>query len=252
MKKHFILIPVLTLFLLTFSIKSRADNPGGLNAGVDITSRYIWRGINLGGPSPHLQPYIEYSFPNTGLTVGFWGSYGLSSGSALAEADFYISYSPVELFTLTVTDYFFPSDLPFSQDQYFNYRKGGTGHTLEGKVSFNGTERFPVSVLFAMNLYGADGVNEDGDNYYAKYLELGYTATLTNFALEAFIGMALDNPKTGLGAEGWYGDSGGIINLGVNLSRALRLTETMELPVFSSLIFNPQAGNMYMVIGISF
>jgi hypothetical protein len=41
----------------------------------------------------------------------------------------------------------------------------------------------------------------------------------------------------------------GIINLGVNFSGSLRISETISIPAFSSLIFNPEAGNIYLVAG---
>lgn len=252
MKKTFLSIVLTAAMCYPGILYVTAQEQSNLTFGADVASRYVWRGINLGGSSPHIQPFMEYSAGNSGLAFGFWGSYGLSSGSALTEADFYVSYTPVDFLTFTVTDYFFPSDIPFSRDNYFDYRKGETGHTLEAMVSFNGTENFPLSVLFAMNFYGADGLDENGESYFAKYLEIGYSASVREYEIETFIGMALDNPKTEQGAEGWYGDSGGVINLGVSLSKNIKFSENIELPAFSSLIFNPEAGNIFMVIGISF
>ena len=252
MKKNLSVILVLAVCGLFLNVQKSSSQDSAVDIGADFVSRYVWRGLNLGGSAAHLQPYIEYSPRNTGLTIGTWGSFGLSPGAGVTEADLYISYSPVESFTVTISDYFFPSDSPFARDDYFNYKKGETGHTLEGMVSFNGTENFPVSILFAMNLYGDDGTDEDGNNYYAKYLEIGYSTSYKNLDIETFAGMAIDNPKTELGAEGWYGDSGGIINLGVNFSGSLRISETISIPAFSSLIFNPEAGNIYLVAGLSF
>jgi hypothetical protein len=251
MKKSTISILLIMVF---FPLVSQPNEPSesNLTFGADIVSRYIWRGINLGGPSPHVQPYIEYAAGNSGLAIGFWGSYGLGAGSALTEADLYISYTPVDYLTFTVTDYFFPSDIPFSRDRYFNYKEGETSHTIEGMVSFNGTESFPISVLFAMNLYGADGTDPDGENYFAKYLELGYSTTYRDTGIDVFAGMALDNPDTAQGAEGWYGESAGLINLGITLSKNIRFSEAISVPAFSSLVLNPEAGNIYMVIGLSF
>jgi len=79
-----------------------------IDIGVDIQSRYIWRGIQLGGNSPSAQPYIEFS---TGkFAIGAWGAYNLGGLSTGNEADLYVSYSVSDAFSLTVTDYFFPID----------------------------------------------------------------------------------------------------------------------------------------------
>jgi hypothetical protein len=242
----------LLMALLFYPSVSQTITPTetGFTFNADAVSRYIWRGINLGGPSPHIQPSIEYSAGK--LAIGVWSSYGLGAGSEITEVDFYVSYAPVDYFTFTVTDYYFPSDIPFARGNYFNLSRGETGHTIEGMACFNGTRGFPVSVTFAMNLYGVDGTDERGKNYFAKYLELGYSTDFRETQITTFAGMALDNPNTAEGATGWYGDSRGIINLGAGLSKTIRFTDAITLPAFSTLIFNPEAGNIFLVAGLNF
>lgn len=41
-----------------------------LDFGIDVQSRYIWRGIQLGNGSGSAQPYIEYSSGNLQLEHG--------------------------------------------------------------------------------------------------------------------------------------------------------------------------------------
>lgn len=240
------------MILLAVSIVSgKAQDTSNFSFGADLVSRYIWRGINLGGSSPHFQPSAEYSFGHSGLAIGAWGSHSLS-GATGAEADIYLTYSFLDMFSLGVTDYYFPKDTQFGRDGYFNYKKGTTRHTFEVTASFDGTESFPVSVLFAMNVYGADGTDENGDPYFAKYLELGYSKSLADMDLFLFLGAALDNPKEEAGAAGWYGNSAGIINLGIGLSKSVKITEDYSLPISTSVIFNPEAESLYLTFGLSF
>lgn len=222
-----------------------------LTIGADVVSRYVWRGLNLGGGSPHVQPFIEYEFGQSGLAIGAWGSYSLGLGMSGAEADLYLSYTPADWLNLTINDYFFPEDTSFERNSFFNYKKDETGHTFEAMLTLGGTENFPLYATFAMNLYGADGVNDQGKNYHAKYIELGYNTSISNQDVGLFIGMAPDDPKTSKGGEGWYGEKAGIINLGVTVFSTLKLAD-INLPVFSSIIFNPEAGNIYFVLGLSF
>ncbi len=244
---------VLLFILLPANLMAQDEEASNFSYGADLVSRYIWRGLNLGGSSPHVQPYVEYSFGETGLAAGFWGSHATGSSSTGAEADFYISYSPIDMISIGVTDYFFPSDLAFARsDRYFNYDEKTTGHTIEGMVSFNGTEDIPVSLTFAMNVYGADGIDKNGDNYYAKYLELGYTGTIAETDFSPFVGMALDDPAEEDGAVGWYGNSFGVINIGLSVSKAIKISDVYELPLSSSVIFNPEAENIYLVFSVSF
>ena len=66
-----------------------------------------------------------------------------------------------------------------------------------------------------MNVYGADGTDENGDPAYAKYLELGYSHTMGETDISVFMGAALDDPaERNDGVSGWYGNAAGIINLG--------------------------------------
>jgi hypothetical protein len=236
------------LFSIIPSSLLKAQSDGNLSLGVDLVSRYIWRGINLGGSSPHIQPGIEYSFGQSGLSVGAWGSYSLSLNAG-AEADLYISYSPLDWLNFTLTDYFFPADQPFERNNYFNYKSEETGHTLEAMVTLGGFNNIPFYTTFAMNIYGADGINSQGNKYMAKYLEVGYSGNLYEAEYMVFAGAALDNPGTS--GSGWYGDKAGLINLGLTISKSYNLLDK-SIPVSSSLIFNPEAGNIYIVFGVTF
>jgi hypothetical protein len=79
MKRIFLLAAGVCLMFMTPSSHIHAQENGNSNfsIGADAVSRYIWRGLNLGGATPHIQPFMEYSFGETGLAIGAWGSYGL-------------------------------------------------------------------------------------------------------------------------------------------------------------------------------
>jgi len=248
------------------------DSPWSV--GADFVSRYIWRGVNLGGSSPSVQPYLEYGFGNDdhSFAVGAWGAYSLSGTQTGQEADLYISYTLKDMFSLTFTDYFFPDETS-GRNKYFNYNmdwdkinsgeEAQTGHVVEAALSFNGTDNIPVSFMFAMNIWGADAqkYKEDGGVMVpedkivmSKYMELGYSTDVKGVALDVFAGMTLDNPDIEKGEPtGFYGQrSAGIINLGFSLSKEVQVTENYSLPIFGSLITNPEAENIFMVFGISF
>ena len=245
-------LALLIIFLVSHASVYGQESPTHFSIGADFVSRYIWRGVDLGGSSPHVQPYVEYAFGESGLTLGAWASESLGGTPVGAEADLYLNYSFMDMFTVGLTDYFFPSDFSFSRDHYFDYHKETTGHTFEAMVSFNGTDDLPLSVLFAINIYGADGINEKGNAAHASYLEVGYSHSYEKTDVTVFAGAALHDPKEEKGAVGWYGNnSAGIINLGATISKSLKISETFSLPVSSSLIFNPEAENIYIVFGLT-
>jgi hypothetical protein len=61
--------------------------------------------------------------------------------------------------------------------------------------------------------------------------------------LDAFVGFT---PASGL-----YCDKAGVVNLGISAVRKIAVTDKFELPLKASLITNPQAQNIYFVIGIT-
>jgi hypothetical protein len=257
-----------------FAQEETVSEESSWSVGADFVSRYIWRGVNLGGSSPSIQPYLEYGFGSEdhSFAIGAWGAYSLSGTQTGQEADLYLSYTLKEMFSLTVTDYFFPDETA-GRNKYFNYNmdwdkinsgeEPQTGHVVEGAISFNGTENFPVSIMFAMNIWGADsqkykevsGIMTPEDKIVmSKYLEIGYSTDIKDVALDVFAGMALDNPELAKGEPtGFYGqEAAGVINLGFTLSKEIKITDNYSLPVFGSLITNPEAENIFMVFGISF
>jgi len=65
--------------------------------------------------------------------------------------------------------------------------------------------------------------------------------------------MALDDPKEELGEPyGFYGQrSMGVINLGLTVSKDIKITDKFTLPVFGSFITNPESENVFFVFGLS-
>lgn len=246
--RNFSLVLLLMLLLPALAMSQEKSS---LSVGTDIVSRYVWRGLEFGN-SPAIQPTIEYSKGN--FTAGFWGSYA-TNGANVQEADLYLSYSPVEAVTITVTDYFFP-DHSISSNRYFNYEDEKTGHVFEGILSFNGTESIPVTLTAAMNFYGADARKApDGDElgniFYSTYIELGYSTELHGTPVDFFIGACPNDADEEKGETGFYGNDPGIINLGMTASKDIKISDSFTLPLSTSLIFNPEAENVFMVLSLS-
>jgi len=242
-----------------------AQGNSALNISGDVFSRYVWRGTAF-SRAPSIQPGIEYTLGN--LSIGAWGAYSFQ-GSDGAEADIYLSYSLLdEKISLTLTDYYFP-DEENPLNNYFEYNEDKTSHILEASVSWNGTEKLPLSLLFAANFYGADAkkINNDPDsqsfneadgNQYSMYVELAYSFILKdNTDLQLFAGFTPNDPADAdpesgyIGEIGFYGDKAGFVNLGLTASKDLKISDSFSLPISSSLIVNPMSENVFLIIGLS-
>jgi hypothetical protein len=226
-------------------------NPAQFSLGVDLVSRYIWRGKDYGN-SPGIQPNVSFSV--AGLKIGVWGSYGVlyrENVGNYEEFDPYISYT-WKWFTLGVTDYFNPNGIsPNTGNRYFNYNSATTGHTFETCLTFNGPEKFPLQVYVGTLVYGADkgkdslGVYGGGTkNNYSTYFELSYPFTVKGIGVKPFVG--------GIPfGSGWYGPYGGVVNAGITVSKSIKISKEFELPVYTSVISNPQAQSVFFVFGVS-
>lgn len=237
----------LTFFLLMPGW-SAAQTEAPISTGVDLMSRYVWRGKNLGGSSPSIQPGLEYSAGS--FTIGTWGAFSMSDGLTVQETDLFLSYTYKEMVSLTLTDYFLP-DEALDNNHYFDFEEDSTGHMMEASMSFNGTEKIPFTLLAAVNFWGADARKADGKKQFSTYLELGFNGSCHEMDYNVFMGFTPTSPDKEKEETGFYGTSAGIINLGVTVSKEIKITDNFSLPVSTSLIVNPQAENIFLVFGFS-
>jgi hypothetical protein len=240
---------ILALFMIS-SLKTVAQtasdsipktSSSSLDIGVDIQSRYIWRGLQLGGNSPSAQPYMEFSTGS--FSIGAWGAYNLGGLSTGNEADLYISYSISETFSITITDYFFPSD--GNSQEYFPYNKG---HVFEGMISFAGTDNFPIGLSVATNFGGAIKYDDNGKekSAYSTYVEISYSKTIGEVEYSLFAGAVFADDNSY-----YLTDDSGLINLGISVAKEIKLSDSFSLPINAALILNPDAENIYLTFGFS-
>ena len=233
--------------------------------GADLMSRYVWRGLQYGGNAPSIQPNLCLTWK--GLNVGFWGAYSTAGLNESQELDFFISYTfAKDMFTVLFTDYYFPNRR--APDKFYNYDVDSTHHILEGTVSFNGTEKIPLSLLVAVNFYGADASRIGNDPsssdfnkkvgiQYSTYMELKYsTSLLRSVDFDAFVGVNLTSPRKEdssigyVGEGGFYGSKAGVVNMGVSFGKEIPLSSEFSLPITSSIIANPVDNFYYFVFGV--
>ncbi|HPT09867.1 MAG TPA: hypothetical protein PL087_05610 [Bacteroidales bacterium] len=262
--KKFLLFVLVALFISTQTTFSQNSEKwsADFQIGSDFLSRYIWRGINLGGAGPSIQPTLKLNVGNADhlFSIGGWGAYTFSATSN-QEVDLLLSYTFKGMVTLMVTDYFFPGLNQGSRDQYFCYSKDSTGHVFEGAIMFNGTKKIPFTLMIATNFYGNDArkmkmVNdstfvEDGIQY-STYIELGFKKSIKGFDFNAFIGGTINSPDSDLHETGYYANTkAGLTNVGIKVSRAVPVTEKYSIPVQASLIANPLDNKFYIIFGFS-
>ena len=227
--------------------------------GADLVSRYLFRGKDFGN-SPAIQPNVAFSV--AGFKICAWGSYGFVpysqkvNDSTVVNMGNYAEFDPslcytLKGFTLSVTDYFFPNGLTQNKNNYFDYRSNTTGHSFELSLAYSGPDKFPVQLFAGTMIYGADkGKDADGTwglgtkNNYSTYFEAAYPFTVKGIGIKPFIG--------GIPfGSGWYGPTAGIINTGITVSKTIQVTKDFGIPVYASVVANPQTQCIFFVFGLT-
>jgi len=244
MKKIFTLLVLIISLSLSAQESTTEPKPSAIAIGVDVQSRYIWRGLQLGGNSPSLQPSVEVALGDK-FAIGAWGAYSTGGTNNIQETDLYVSYAINDAFSVTVTDYFFPQEGKLNN--YFEYGKP-TGHVFEALVSFSGTEGFPIGLTLATNFGGGIKYDDNGSeaSAYSTYIEANYSKEIADTEYSVFAAAVFADDNSYYGTDG-----SGFINLGVSASKEVKITDSFSLPINAALIFNPDQENIYLTFGFS-
>jgi hypothetical protein len=217
-----VLVLVSLLMIPTVTNAQEEESSSPFSVGADIYSNYIFRGVKYGS-GPSFQPAVEASFG--GLTLGAWGAF---DASGFAESDLYISYSFDFGLSLGVTDYYYPGL------DYTDVSDTTGSHAFEINLGYE-LGGFSIGANYILNEAGG-AASAGGDMYF----ELGYA--FKNFSVFAGAG------------DGWHTSDGefGIVNVGLSTSKEIQITDNFSLPVSGSVIWNPEAKQQYIVVGVSF
>ena len=219
-KVSFFKIIIGVFLLIQSSVVYSQDNKGiGIGFGTDIVSRYLWRGLNIGGDCAHIQPYtsLNYKF----LEVGAWASYGLSNNNEAGT-----NYYEYDLYAkCTVKNFGFA---------FTNYNIRDYGNSSEVTLSYKGGEKLPLHA--SINKY----VIHDE----ASYIDLGYT-----FFNKGLIPMDFNVGMTP--AAGSYGDKGGIVNISLTATYETMDSEKFSIPIHTTVMVNPQIDKTFFMVGFT-
>ena len=228
--KKYLMITASVLMLITFIPNVQAqEEESNWNAGLDIYSSYIWRGLKF-GTGAAFQPSVD--FTAGGFTIGAWGSFSTGSEEA-AEADLYASYGfnlgENASLSLTVTDYYFPGSAYFDKNSHF----------IEPLVSL-GLGNLSLTAAY-MFYEGAGNGDASGD----IYLQAGYAAGPVSITVGG------GNGQYSVEDEEDEDDKFAISNIGIGTSKEIKITDSFSLPISGSIILNPSTEQFFVVVGIS-
>ncbi|QQS36533.1 MAG: hypothetical protein IPM56_00855 [Ignavibacteriales bacterium] len=219
------------------------------NLNAELVSRYIWRGLNV-NDAVNIQPALTFSA--YGFSLGFWGSYSLSSDpsntkSALGqELDTWLGYTHCfnngMSVTALITDYYFAiAGIKWGNFNDYDDPDGPGAHVIEAGLSVKGPECFPITLSGYLNFY-----NDAGNNI---YFQADYPVEVQDVSLNFFVGGTTGSAENPF----YYGSEKlNLINVGVKASKSVKITEEYSLPVSVSFIGNPNTETTYLVFGLMF
>ena len=86
-------------------------------------------------------------------------------------------------------------------------------------------------------------------------LTVGYFTELEALYIEAGFSIGVVDVAIGYAGEddsNWYVSEAGLCNISVGGSKEVKITDDYSLPLFGSLVYNPDAESAFLVFGMSF
>lgn len=213
------------------------------SAGADMVSRYYWRGQIL-ADAPCIQPAA--SFTAGGLSLQLWGSYAFDDAYSVAnEVNIIATYTfqlPTEMsLTIGLEDYYYPNaGLGFLNFRNHDDPLGPGAHMVAAALTFEGPAEFPISVTTNVNVYNDPGYN--------TYFEVSYPWEVEDANISVFAGVT---PGSSKNYNYYFTDEFALVNIGVTVSREIKISESFSLPVSVTWGINPKLDQSHLVFGLT-
>ena len=195
---------------------SLAQDKVEASVGADIVSKYVWRGLDLGGAS--VQPSVSLAYKGLSLTA--WGSVGFNLHDD-KEVDLTLAYEAGNA-SISITDIWYP--------EYDD------SHTLEAQIGYDFGF---MGVNWYTNVYG-------DDKEYASYFTFTAPFSLIGLDWEAEVG------ATPWGTDYYGTDKFSVLDISLGASKEIKVSESYGIPLFVKGTYNPTYEKAYITFGISF
>ena len=196
-----------------------------MTVGTDAVSSYLWRGMNLAGPSIQPSVYFDYEKGDWAVSLGTWASKSFVKGD-YNEWDLSIEATWRNI-TLSLANY----------REY--YGAAFDDNYLDLGVSLTLSEDIPVTFSWYSIVNHLDGGMWDGGNHFhwadafPSYFEIAYDFSLAEIdftAAAALLPFASD----------YYGNEEfGPCNLSITAGYEFEFDNDATLPVSAQVMYNP-------------
>ena len=228
MKKNNVLSIACALLLGMSSVAPLCAQESGnwsMTVGADAVSSYLWRGMELGGPSIQPTGTFDYEKGDWTVCLGFWGTKTLF-GDPYSELDLFVEASWKNL-TLSLTDY--------GYDKYFGPWRDW--HDLDFGLSYTLSEEVPVTFSWYSVL------NQPS---LPSYFEVAYdfSVSVVDFSVAAGV-----LPF----ASDYYGSAGfSVCNLNLSAGHEFEFEHGGSMPVSAQVMYNPMWNDFFWGVSVGY
>lgn len=252
-----------------------------LKTSINVMNRYIWRGQAWGGNFIVAQPEVEYTHGN--WTFGIWGttnfrkdyfySDGITPNNGYHELDLSLTYTFWEVFSVSLTDYYWPSltKVEGSDTSYSNYGSDGV-KTVDMIFELDYTEKenypYPFKMMVSTFIAGNDfryDTNGNSKRNFTTYGEVSYVfknvlcsgdaSKVGKIDLQPTVGAVFNNQAQYYTAGDYNKVS--LVNLGLEAKREFDFDSRFKMPISLSFVHNAAQSNTepdgrnFLLVGVS-
>ena len=227
MNKNDVLARVCALLLGVSSVAPLcAQNRGewSMTVGADAVSSYLWRGLNLAGPSIQPSAYFDYEKGDWAVSMGVWGSQTLLNNE-YNELDLSVEATWRNL-TVSLFDYGDDYLVPWQE-----------GHYLDLGLSFTLSEEVPVTFSWSSVL------NQPA---LPSYFEVAYdfSVSVVDFSLAAGV--------LPFASEYYENSRAGVCNLNLCAGHEFEFEHGGSLPVSAQVMCNPMRKDLFWGVSVGY
>lgn len=246
MKKNNVLVIACALLLGMSSMTPLCAQERGnwsMTVGADAVSHYLWRGMELGGPSIQPSAYFDYEEGDWAVSLGLWGTKSVFKnryGEHYNELDLSVEASWRTL-TLSLSDY--------GEGEYFGPWQ--EGHFLDLGLSWTLSENIPLTLswysIVNQTFEGSmDGGGFDWAAAFPSYVEAAYDFSVSAIDFSVAVGLW---PY----ASPYYENEGfGVCNLNLSAGHEFEFNHGGTLPVAAQIMYNPTWNEFFWGVSVGY
>lgn len=214
-----------------------------MTVGADAVSHYLWRGMELGGPSIQPSAYFDYEKGDWAVSLGLWGTKSVFKnryGEHYNELDLSVEASWRTL-TLSLSDY--------GEGEYFGPWQ--EGHFLDLGLSWTLSENIPLTLswysIVNQTFEGSmDGGGFDWAAAFPSYVEAAYDFSVSAIDFSVAVGLW---PY----ASPYYENEGfGVCNLNLSAGHEFEFNHGGTLPVAAQIMYNPTWNEFFWGVSVGY